>query len=402
MLLILCSIAKETIFAQSSVSFSKNITTKKLYINPEYARGGLDSTIFRSVTFIPLETTKESIFGKIYKMEVTGDYFILSDQNTSSILIFDKKGKFKTKIDGRKFEKGMSVDFTVDHEQRHIITRSFKTLLRFNFEGKLVKQSSMNELYSTIASLNPNTLAYSPFVYLTRSIKKDSINYFVKYLRNISVDKQLQPFNVLQYGTPANLATMDTQKPYNFYYSGIKNKLLFTGNYNTNIYELSSSGIENTYTLVFPQANSLPVDSVANLPTVIEMQTYLKKNEEQIYNLRGLYSIGNSLYFETVMTSLMAKDRYFIYNIKTQDLVSLNRISPGMMSHYLPLLSYYGSIIGCDGKYIYSTVSSLDMFQAKEATALKKANYPPLIEEYFNTQDRKSNPVIVQLQPLGL
>jgi hypothetical protein len=179
----------------------------------------------------------------------------------------------------------------------------------------------------------------------------------------------------------------------------IKDKLLFTGNYNSNIYELSSSGIQNTYSLIFPQANSLPVDSIASLPSVIEMQTYLRKNERQIYNLRGLYSIGNSLYFETVMTSLMAKDRYFIYNLKTQDLISLNKVSPGVMSNYLPLLSYYGSIIGCDGKYIYSTVSSLDMFQAKEATTDKEPNYPPVLQEYFRTQDRKSNPVIVQLQP---
>jgi hypothetical protein len=399
MLLILCSVEQQVIFAQSSVSYSKTLTTKKLYINPDYARGGLDSTIFKNVTFIPLETTKESLFGKITKLEITNKYFIVSDQNTSSILIFDKTGKFKAKIDGSRFERGISVDFTVDQEQGLIISRSFKTLLWFDFDGKVVKQSPMNELYATVASLNSTTLVYSPFVYLTNSIKKDSVNHFIKYLKNLKADKQLLPFKVLQYGTPANLATMDTQKPYHFYYSGIKDKLLFTGNYNSNIYELSSSGIQNTYSLIFPQANSLPVDSIASLPSVIEMQTYLRKNERQIYNLRGLYSIGNSLYFETVMTSLMAKDRYFIYNLKTQDLISLNKVSPGVMSNYLPLLSYYGSIIGCDGKYIYSTVSSLDMFQAKEATTDKEPNYPPVLQEYFRTQDRKSNPVIVQLQP---
>ncbi len=398
-LLMLFSVEQKIVVAQSSVSYSKTLTTRKLYINPEYARGGLDSQIFKSVNFIPLETTKESLFGKITKMEVTDSYYIVSDQNTGSILIFYKTGKFKSKIDGRKFERGISVDFTVDQEQGLIITRSFKTLFSFNFEGELVKQSPINEIYSTVASLNASTLVYSPFIYLTNSIKKDSTNYFIKFLKDASLGKQLLPFNVLQYGTPANLSTMDTQKPYHFYYSGIKNRLLFAGNYNTNIYDLSSSGIENTYTLVFPKANSLPPDSIAILPSVVEMQTYLKKNENQIFNLRGLYLIGNSLHFETVMTSLMAKDRYFIYNLKTQDLISLNKVSPGIMSSYLPLLSYYGSIVGCDGKYIYSTVSSLEMFQAKEATTDKKPNYPPILQEYFSTQDRKSNPVIVQLQP---
>ncbi|MEO9021742.1 MAG: 6-bladed beta-propeller [Ginsengibacter sp.] len=45
-------------------------------IDPANARGGTTSQIFDEVNYIPLETTKESLFGQIDQLAVTEKYFV--------------------------------------------------------------------------------------------------------------------------------------------------------------------------------------------------------------------------------------------------------------------------------------------------------------------------------------
>ena len=52
-------------------------------IDPAHARSGTASQIFEEVNYIPLETTKESLFGKIDQLAVTEDYFIMQSQLTN-------------------------------------------------------------------------------------------------------------------------------------------------------------------------------------------------------------------------------------------------------------------------------------------------------------------------------
>src|SRR5689334_22569280 len=72
--------------------------TETLRIDPSNAVGGNASDFFTEVNYIPLETTGESLFGSISKLEITDDYFIIFDYNTHAILIFNKDGKFHAKI----------------------------------------------------------------------------------------------------------------------------------------------------------------------------------------------------------------------------------------------------------------------------------------------------------------
>lgn len=372
-----------------------------------YARGGADTQIFQSVTFIPLETTKESLFGKIFKMEVVDDFYIISDLSTKSILLFNKNGRFHSKIDNKVVKNGqINPNFTVDRESKFIITYVYtaadqvpKKLVWFDFQGKIVKQLPLNEIYNSIASLNSSTLVYSPLTMLSRQVKKDSINYFIKYLENNKVVKNLLPFPVTEYSLPPHLSMSEVPMPYRFYYSGVKNNLLYVTNYNYNIYALNNEGVQKIYTLVFPQDLSLSSDSLSNRPSVAEKQRYIRENDKKIFSFRGVYIIGNYLYLEAVTSSFYNEDPYLVYNFKTKELVSLKKVSSSSGSCFLPLFSYFGSIVACDNEHVYSTVSSLDMFDAKDSNAERHPNYPPVLEEYFKTQTPKSNPVLVLLKP---
>ena len=54
--------------------------------------------LFEEINYVPLETTKKSIFGAIQQLIVTKDHFILSDRETNCIFVFFKNGKFCAKI----------------------------------------------------------------------------------------------------------------------------------------------------------------------------------------------------------------------------------------------------------------------------------------------------------------
>src|SRR5690606_34741442 len=64
---------------------------KIIRIDPATSMGGTVSDIFEEVRFIPLETTKESLFSRIGDMQVTDRYFIIYDHNGNNVVIYTKE-----------------------------------------------------------------------------------------------------------------------------------------------------------------------------------------------------------------------------------------------------------------------------------------------------------------------
>jgi hypothetical protein len=52
-----------------------------------------------------------------------------------------------------------------------------------------------------------------------------------------------------------------------------------------------------------------------------------------------------------------------------------------------------------DKSFFYTSYSSLVLFGIKEQNATKDRKYNPALTEYFKTQNKKSNPVLIQLKP---
>lgn len=85
----------------STIDSSKVIS---LRIDPSNAKGAKVSEVFKNVKFIPLETTKESLFGNIDILEVCPGYFVIYDFDTNSILVFESNGRFHVKITEKDFD----------------------------------------------------------------------------------------------------------------------------------------------------------------------------------------------------------------------------------------------------------------------------------------------------------
>lgn len=371
---------------------------EKIYIDPAYARGGTASEVFDTVAFIPLETTKESLFGEIWKMELTDDYYVIFDQNTNAILVFQKNGKFHAKITGKMLKGHIASNFTVDQEQKLIalsVSSIPKKLIWMDFDGKIIRKTDTPEPSYSFASLNAATILYSPWAYLKKDVKADSTNYRIKYLKNAAIGKGFLPFKV----KPAGIRVMSAmQRPNYFYYSGIRNNLLFIGENDYNIQALNDSGLQKVYRVIFPLELSLPADFQTNPLYTEKKEVYLRENHKIIQALRNAYIARNHLFFETLMGYFSNSDSYLGYNLKTRNIISLGRVTSDNSTYFLPLIKGSGGIAGSDNEYIYSAISSLDMFGQMEANKSRHLDYPPGLQTYFAKQSRKSNQVIVKLR----
>jgi len=146
-LIILCFLLVLTAFsvvAQEKIKVdSSSVMTVR--IDPSNAVGGNISDVFSEVNYIPLETTSESLFGSISKLEITDDYYIILDQNTHCILFFTKDGKFHNKI---KSKEGRPIDnFSVNKFTKQVVFSydNYQTYTYCEYNGKIIKTIKLGE-----------------------------------------------------------------------------------------------------------------------------------------------------------------------------------------------------------------------------------------------------------------
>lgn len=89
------SVCATELYADTTID-SKN--TSIIRIAPASALVTSDTLLFDSITYLPLETTRESEFSSITQLEVTDEHFIILDERLQTILFFNKDGTFYKKI----------------------------------------------------------------------------------------------------------------------------------------------------------------------------------------------------------------------------------------------------------------------------------------------------------------
>ncbi|MBO9592445.1 MAG: 6-bladed beta-propeller [Niabella sp.] len=77
-----------------------------LYIVPDNALGIKAANLFSEIRLIPLETTSTSYFNNMADFVVTPDRLVFMDNESNSILIFNKEGKFLHKFKKKKYKLG--------------------------------------------------------------------------------------------------------------------------------------------------------------------------------------------------------------------------------------------------------------------------------------------------------
>ena len=394
-------------FSQGGKVDSSEMVT--LRIDPQSARGANVSQVFDEVTFIPLETTKESLFGSINNLKIVKNQFIIYDFDTKAVLIFGKDGKFKAKIDAAKIPKddadksknelyGYMID--AENQDSLIAIYSNKYLFYFDLNGKQIKKvlmqdAKVNQDYKFAdkkTSVRPR--------YLQKN-GKDSIFYEIGIIRKNQDTVGYFPFSMKRYQND------DFWSSAKFYDYGVENEMFFNNMYSYDIYKITPAKFSLAYHIIFPANNSLPEDFSYNPIYLKKHGDYLRKNQKAFHDINNIYRVGDFLYVQ-MRSYAWNKElkKAIIYNLKTTEITSLQDLQPDSLSSFLPVTdagAYYdfannGFLMYKDGNF-YTSYSSLAMFTFKEQLGAKNNKFSSQMQAYFKNEDRKSNPVIIQLKP---
>jgi len=189
-LLALTCLSSLTAFSQEGVIDSSHVVT--LRIDPQSARGAAVSQIFDEVKFVPLETTKESLFGNIAELKIAGNKFLIYDYDTRAVLVFTNEGKYLTKIDAAKLqtekadkEKAVTHGFTLVTEgnTEYIAVYTPNNVQYFTLEGSFVKKVKNFNYYSPKLSFANSDVVLRPYTYIKKG--KDSTRYSL-----VTIDKK--------------------------------------------------------------------------------------------------------------------------------------------------------------------------------------------------------------------
>lgn len=380
-----------------------------LRIDPESARGATVSQVFDEVEFIPLETTKESLFGSINQFSVAKDCFVIFDYDTKSVLIFKKDGKFHAKInaDLMKSEEDSKTEnsfygfqMVTSGTQEQIMTRTSKYTYYFDLNGKLVQKKLSKEVKyePSIAFADPNHFAKTGYLKVE---EKDSTFYEVALFNKEKEVAKYLPFTLDRYKNDQYMAGS------RMYTSDNGNELLYVRPYDFNVYKITPDKLSLAYRLIFPAVNSLPLDFMTNDSYKNKRLVYFQKNEKVFYTLSDTYKINNFLFLKMRSWGFdKNKKDALIYNLGTGEITSIKDIEPDSLSSFLPVTdagAFYDynnrGMHGFIDQNFYASYSSLAMFTFKEQSAGKNPTYNTVLSNYFKTQTKKSNPVLIRLKP---
>ncbi|MEJ7559976.1 MAG: 6-bladed beta-propeller [Pedobacter sp.] len=386
---------------------------KTLRLDPSTARGAAASQVFEEVKFIPLETTKESLFGSISQFSVTKDNYVIYDYDTKAVLIFDKAGKYIAKVNSSKIAKDPKDKVTpefhgyvlkTENNQDYIQISSNRNIFYFDLKGQLYKKGKWNEpgiSYGNEKKFSNDIIIKEYYVDKKEKDSKDSTFYDIGLVKDKKKVAAYFPFH------PDSAKNDENWGSSRFYNNGVPDELFYTRNYEYNIYKLTPEKLSLAYRLIFPAINSLPADYGSNPKYRGKRSDFFTNNKKAFYRMDNVYQTGDNLYLNMKNFEWNKADKEsLIYNLKSGMLTSVADIEPDTLSQFLPVTDASNGyeyenrgFLTFEKGYFYTSYSSLAMLGYKELNEGKNRKYDPLLTEYFKTQNRKSNPVIILLKP---
>ena len=125
-----CKSTKEEAVLKDYPTIKLDLSNEPVFIRP-------DSLLGEKV-IIPLETTEESIIGEIDKLEIVHDTLYILDDDQDMIFLFDKTGKYITRIAdiGRGPQEYLGIkDFHIDDSIIYVAADQNQKIFCYNLQG---------------------------------------------------------------------------------------------------------------------------------------------------------------------------------------------------------------------------------------------------------------------------
>jgi hypothetical protein len=404
LVLILASFAYTVSFAQD-----KPLTIR---LDPSNAMGASASQVFEHIKYIPLETTKKSVFGQISDMEITDDLFIIFDEQTNAILLFRKDGKFYSRISGGPKPSDKIRLFHVDRFSREI---QFAKAINgqpikyyYDFDGKKKREAGLtiNEHYYFRYAEFPGSAMVGQ-----RYVSDDNLADSTAYELTVETNKK-QTAAYLPYNTKKSPLNRPDVLPYfvsPFFRTASDTVLYYTRYWDYSVYKITPHTFQQQLEFIFPLEYSLPTGFLTDTTLRGKRMNYVQTNKQAIYLIPNVLFMPGSILVKfknnqpPTDPTLVLDNTFYLYNLKSGLLVDAFKIVPDDLNWRLPIVDRLGYVnlnarAYSDGNYLYTSVSSLSMFLSADQNMEKNIKYEKTMANYFKTQNRKNNPVIVQLE----
>lgn len=390
-------------------------SAQTLYFDPASTIGAPVSRLFESVTYIPLETTRQSLFGQISQLVVTAQYFIVFDYDTQALYFFDKTGKFVKKYKDDKYtvasmqymEKENALyllqinkNFRPTEQERDELVRNpfSKNSLKYGrsvlYSLADIQAEEINEIKGfTISMTNPRFFAPDLWAYsivLQDKDAKDSVDFELKISNGSKTLRSYFPYSKRTSSYLADPGNIE------FFPVAKTNTLFFTRPFTYSVYQLTPDSVTTLYNFVLPFENTIPKTFFTKeFSSRNELREYKQINPGYVWRINGLVPFQNLLFFAL---DYQKRDRRFIFDKSSNRFYNVNRISADSTNAFLPVMGW--NIQYYDNTALYSSISSDAMFRSRDAEKHRNPVYTDVLTTYFDKSKPSSNPVIIILKPL--
>lgn len=386
--------------------FGQQIT--QINLIPEMADGAPASKFYKSVTYIPLESSKASVFNRIEHLEADDEFLYIYDQSSSAIFKFSREGAFIKKIqDNKTF--GLIRSFKLSPNNELIIQGNISTdLFVCNTDGEVIRRVSAAQ----ITEKDPNRK------FILRSYDEfPNGNLLFHFNRPNTTQKEFSTPGHDIYLTKGSDSSMIRLFDYHPFlqqddYSNILNYVsgnrtaayrFFFRPYEYDIHQISDTGLLHTYRFVFPADVSLPHDFHTHEKYLFKRAIFAEDPAKQqlIKGFQRVNILGDYLIFELNQFS-PKKDKILAYNLKTKRHLSFGRVTPDESTYFLPTLDpMLGAyIVGYTDTSIFVSISALMLNQWYKTKKEKEISYPESLKKVFEEENSLQNPFVIELRLL--
>lgn len=356
---------------------AENITNENIKSNKIRYANIISS---KSVDYIPLETTKNSLIGKIDKILLIKDrIYILDKKNSKGVFVFNKQGGFLFKIQNQgkgpgEFMKIIDFNYNESSNELEIFDIIKRKILIYNLKGEFIKEIEAINSHAFYPIEKNERYFYSKFLPNKEDLKLKN-NY--RLIKTNNKGDIINNFLSFKNETIFKSRIINT---YNSFYP-IKDskKLLFIESYNNNIYEIDGESLNIKYVLNFNNSN-IPKDFLES-----------NINDKYIYvATKKLAYISNILYDDN-------EEMVFWYTKKYRRVVRYDK----KKEEYKEYLNYFikeDNIFVDPSIYITNQfgISILEVYKLLEQKT-ENNKLSKRINEMLKDKTEISNPILVRI-----
>ena len=351
-------------------------TVITIKIEPEMGLLDLTDKI-TNVKYIPLETTRESVIGEISKVILhKGNFYIMDDNITKTVFVFDGNGKFITKICRRGRGPGEYNDlwdFDIDTENDQILLYCGpRKMIRTTLAGELVSEHRASFYGHSIASM-PNK-GYAAYLYFSNNTSFQINEHSLIYLDSLgNIVKGMFPYDHSKFGKYSNVWQAS------IFYTYQNKKYLYPSTKDT-VYRLSPDGLTPVYRFDFGKYS---IDKTIFSKPVEEQDRFFKGNTKYA-RLFFMTETDHVLHFHVAVNGIIHR---VYYSKSTGEVIS------GPMVHYLGV-SDLGVPIASSGNTLIDLLDCEMMIHAKDGIDNLQTTNSAYLEVVKNFKE-DDNPVLM-------